>query len=80
MVGVIDLQVSFVQTQRNISVDPNPNTYKQYLKQIETYNSFLSQPKKVTIYNCGAEDLPWDKIDNIDCVFYITTILFNRKI
>ena len=65
-----------------IGCDPNPNTFKQYLKQIETYNSFLSQPKKVTIYNCGAEDLPWDKIDNIDCAFtsppYFSTERYNE--
>ena len=65
-----------------IGCDPNPNTYKQYLKQIETYNSFLSTPKKVTIYNCGAEDLPWDKIDNIDCAFtsppYFSTERYNE--
>ena len=65
-----------------IGCDPNPNTYKQYLKQVETYNSFLSKPKKVTIYNCGAEDLPWDKIDNIDCAFtsppYFSTERYNE--
>ena len=65
-----------------IGCDPNPNTYKQYLKQIETYNSFLSKPKKVTIYNCGAEDMPWDKIDNIDCAFtsppYFSTERYNE--
>ena len=65
-----------------IGCEPNPNTFKQYLKQIETYNSFLSTPKKVTIYNCGAEDLPWDKIDNIDCAFtsppYFSTERYNE--
>ena len=65
-----------------IGCDPNPNTYRQYLKQVETYNSFLSKPKKVTIYNCGAEDLPWDKIDNIDCAFtsppYFSTERYNE--
>ena len=65
-----------------IGCDPNPNTYKQYLKQVETYNSFLPKPKKVTIYNCGAEDLPWDKIDNIDCAFtsppYFSTEEYNK--
>ena len=65
-----------------IGCDPNPNTYKQYLKQVETYNSFLSKPKKVTIYNCGAEDLPWDKINNIDCAFtsppYFSTERYNE--
>jgi len=65
-----------------IGCDPNPNTYKQYLKQIETYNSFLVKPKKVTIYNCGAEDMPWNEIDNIDCAFtsppYFSTERYNE--
>ncbi len=65
-----------------IGCDPNPNTYKQYLKQIETYNSFLAKPKKVTIYNCGAEDMPWNEIDNIDCSFtsppYFSTERYNE--
>ena len=21
------------------------------------------------MYNCGAEDLPWDEINNVDCAF-----------
>ena len=65
-----------------IGCDPNPNTYKQYMKQIEVYNSFLSKPKKVTIYRCGAEDLPWDKINDIDCSFtsppYFSTEEYNK--
>ena len=65
-----------------IGCDPNPNTYKQYMKQIETYNSFLSKPKKVTIYNTGAEDLPWDEIKDIDCSFtsppYFSTEEYNK--
>ena len=65
-----------------IGCDPNPNTFKQYLKQVEVYNSFLSKPKKVTLYNCGAEDMPWDQIDNIDCAFtsppYFSTERYNE--
>lgn len=65
-----------------IGCDPNPNTYKQYMKQIETYNSFLSKPKKVTIYNTGAEDLPWSEIKDIDCAFtsppYFSTERYNE--
>ena len=65
-----------------IGCDPNPNTYQQYMKQIETYNSFLSKPKKVKIYNCGAEDLPWDEIKDIDCSFtsppYFATEEYNK--
>ena len=52
------------------------------MEQIKVYNSFLSKPKKVKIYNCGAEDLPWDKIDNIDCSFtsppYFSTEEYNK--
>ena len=65
-----------------IGCDPNPNTYKQYLKQIELYNSFLTKPKKVTIYNTGAEDLPWDTIKDVDCSFtsppYFSTEEYNK--
>jgi len=65
-----------------IGCDPNPNTYKQYMKQIEVYNSFLIKPKKVKIYNCGAEDLPWDEIKYIDCSFtsppYFSTERYNE--
>ena len=65
-----------------IGCDPNPNTFKQYLKQVDIYNSFLPKPKKVTLYNCGAEDMPWDKIDNIDCAFtsppYFSTERYNE--
>ena len=65
-----------------IGCDPNPNTFKQYLKQIEIYNSFLAKPKKTTIYNCGAEDMPWDTIKDIDCAFtsppYFSTERYNE--
>ena len=65
-----------------IGCDPNPNTYKQYLKQIELYNSFLTKPKKVTIYNTGAEDLPWHTIKDVDCSFtsppYFSTEEYNK--
>ena len=65
-----------------IGCDPNPNTYKEYLKQIELYNSFLTKPKKVTIYNTGAEDLPWDTIKDVDCSFtsppYFSTEEYNK--
>merc|ERR1711965_960770 len=47
--------------------DPNPNTYQRYQEQISSYNKLLSKPKKVQIWNCGAEDLPYDKLPPIDC-------------
>ena len=65
-----------------IGCDPNPNTYKKYMQQIEMYNSFLTKPKKVTIYRCGAENLPWEKIKDIDCAFtsppYFSTEEYNK--
>ena len=49
--------------------DPNPNTYQRYQEQISSYNKLLSKPKKVTIWRCGAEDLPYHKLPQIDCAF-----------
>ena len=38
--------------------------------------------KKVTIYRCGAEDMPWDIINEIDCAFtsppYFSTEEYNK--
>ena len=48
----IDLHFFTSDAEEYIGCDPNPNTFKQYLKQVETYNSFLPKPKKVTLYNC----------------------------
>ena len=62
--------------------DPNPNTYQRYNEQISVYNKLLAKPKKVTIWRCGAEDLPWDKIPEIDCAFtsppYFSTEEYNK--
>jgi hypothetical protein len=61
--------------------DPNPNTYKQYMKQIATYQKFFPN-KKVRIWNCGAEDLPYDELPPIDCAFtsppYFSTEQYNK--
>ena len=62
--------------------DPNPNTYRRYQEQISQYNKFLPKPKKVHIWNCGAEDLPYDKLPEIDCAFtsppYFATEEYNK--
>ena len=62
--------------------DPNPNTYQRYQEQIATYNKMLSKPKKVQIWNCGAEDLPYDKLPAIDVAFtsppYFSTEEYNK--
>ena len=61
--------------------DPNPNTYKQYMKQIEEYSKFFPN-KKVKIWNCGAEDLPYNELPDIDCAFtsppYFSTEQYNK--
>ena len=62
--------------------DPNPNTYQRYQEQIATYNKLLTKPKTVKIWNCGAEDLPYDKLPQIDCAFtsppYFSTEEYNK--
>ena len=62
--------------------DPNPNTYQRYQEQISKYNKLLSKPKKVQIWRCGAEDLPYHKLPNIDCAFtsppYFSTEQYNK--
>ena len=62
--------------------DPNPNTYQRYQEQISTYNKMLSKPKMVHIWNCGAEDLPYDKLPPIDVAFtsppYFATEEYNK--
>ena len=62
--------------------DPNPNTYQRYQEQISSYNKLLSKPKKVTIWRCGAEDLPYHKLPQIDCAFtsppYFSTEEYNK--
>ena len=62
--------------------DPNPNTYQRYQEQISSYNKLLSKPKKVTIWRCGAEDLPYHKLPQIDCAFtsppYFSTEKYNE--
>lgn len=81
-----------------IGCDPNPNTFVQYMKQVYEYEKLLGNPnpiikeerdyftinarKKVTIYRCGAENLPWEDIKNIDCAFtsppYFSTEKYNE--
>ena len=62
--------------------DPNPNTYQRYQEQIAKYNKLLDKPKKVQIWNCGAEDLPYHKLPQIDVAFtsppYFSTEEYNK--
>ena len=78
--------------------DPNPNTFELYKKQVTEYEKILGNnilsiqedknkftinaSKRVTIYRCGAENLPWDDIHNIDCAFtsppYFSTEEYNK--
>jgi len=62
--------------------DPNPNTYQRYQEQISIYNKLLPKPKKVHIWRCGAEDLPYHKLPKIDCAFtsppYFATEEYNK--
>ena len=64
-----------------IGCDPNPNTFKVYSEMIGEYSK--RAPGKTTqIYRCGAEDLPWETIENVDCAFtsppYFATERYNE--
>ena len=81
-----------------IGCDPNPNTFEVYKKQCIEYEKILGNKnpkmwevnnkftidgeKKVTIYRIGAENMPWNDIDNIDCSFtsppYFSTEEYNK--
>ena len=66
-----------------IGCDPNPNTFKRYKKMIEFWDKLTGGKKTTQIYNCGAEDLPWDEIKNVDCAFtsppYFSTEEYNKN-
>jgi len=65
-----------------IGCDPNPYTFAKYKEMIAFYNKLTDGNKTVKIYNCGAEDLPWDEIENVDCAFtsppYFSTERYNE--
>ena len=65
-----------------IGCDPNPNTFKRYKDMIDFWNSLTGNKKTTQIYNCGAEDLPWDEIKDVDCSFtsppYFSTERYNE--
>ena len=65
-----------------IGCDPNPNTFARYKKMIEFYDKLTGGKKTTQIYNCGAEDLPWNEIKNVDCAFtsppYFSTERYNE--
>ena len=65
-----------------IGCDPNPNTFKIYKEMIKFYDNLTGGQKTTQIYNCGAEDLPWDEINNVDCAFtsppYFSTERYNE--
>ena len=64
-----------------IGCDPNPNTFKIYSAMIGEY-SRMAPGKTTQIYRCGAEDLPWDTIKDVDCAFtsppYFATERYNE--
>ena len=65
-----------------IGCDPNPNTFARYKNMIEFFDGLTGGKKTVQIYRCGAENLPWDKIENVDCAFtsppYFSTERYNE--
>ena len=85
-------------TEIYVGCDPNPNVFEQYKKQCVAYEKILTgkEPvmtegydvftcegsKKVTIYRCGAENLPYETLPPIDCAFtsppYFSTEEYNK--
>ncbi len=67
---------------RYIGCDPNPNTFARYKDMIKFYDKLTGGKKTVQMYNCGAEDLPWDEIKDVDCAFtsppYFSTERYNE--
>ena len=65
-----------------IGCDPNPNTYDRYHDMIKFFDKLTGGKKTVQIYRCGAEDLPWEDINNVDCAFtsppYFSTERYNE--
>ncbi len=65
-----------------IGCDPNPNTFARYKEMIKFFDKLTGGKKTVQIYNCGAEDLPWDEIKDVDCSFtsppYFSTERYNE--
>ena len=65
-----------------IGCDPNPNTFAKYKDMIKFYDKLTGGQKTTQIYNCGAEDLPWDEINDVDCAFtsppYFSTERYNE--
>ena len=64
-----------------IGCDPNPNTFKVYWEMVREFDN-LAPGKTVQLHRCGAEDLPWDMIKNVDCAFtsppYFSTEEYNK--
>ena len=64
-----------------IGCDPNPNTFQIYSEMIREYSK-MAPGKTTQIHRCGAEDLPWDMIKDVDCAFtsppYFSTERYNE--
>ena len=68
-----------------IGCDPNPNTFTRYEKMKKFWDGIYDKSrgkKTVKLYLCGAEDLPWNDIKNVDCAFtsppYFSTERYNE--
>ena len=65
-----------------IGCDPNPNTFARYQDMIKFYDKLTGGKKTTQLYRCGAEDLPWNEIENVDCAFtsppYFSTERYNE--
>lgn len=83
-------------SQEYVGMDPNPKVYEIYKKQIIAYEKFLENKnheiidygnyfvsngvKKVTIYNCGMEDFPYEKYHNYFDLYFTSPPYFNTEL
>ena len=81
-----------------IGCDPNPNTFEQYKRQVVEYEKMMGKvtptikespsmwsytgKKKVLLFRCGAENLPWSDLPPVDMAFtsppYFSTERYNE--
>jgi hypothetical protein len=84
------------KSKEYVGMDPNPKVYEVYKKQIIDYEKFLGNKKheivdykdyfvshgtkKVTIYNCGMEDFPYDKYENYFDLYFTSPPYFGTEL
>lgn len=83
-------------SEEYVGMDPNPKVYETYKTQIINYEKFLENKdhkiidygdhfvshgiKKVTIYNCGMEDFPYENYKDYFDLYFTSPPYFNTEL